>query len=68
MYWSLQPQWRAKQIHRIQLSVFFSPDRQSKVCLTLSPGCPRGARHGVQVDGVADGQVPLPREAEDSQH
>ena len=33
-----------------------------------SPGCPGGAGHGVQVDGVADGQIPLPGEAEDGQH
>ena len=32
------------------------------------PGCPGGAGHGVQVDRVADGQVALPREAEDGQH
>ena len=32
------------------------------------PGGPLGARHGVEVQGVADGQVSLEREGEDRQN
>ena len=59
----LQPQWRAKQI----LSRFH-PSFLLLTEVSHPPGCPGGAGHGVQVDRVADGQVALPREAEDGQH